>query len=60
MKRYADQSKYLFEYVLKNHTDIRAIWLRRSQTVYDILKSEGRKVYLHYLISAIMKKSMIY
>lgn len=51
--RYADQSKYLFEYIVKNHTDIRAIWLTRSQTVYDRLKSEGREVYLLYSISAI-------
>lgn len=51
--RYADQSKYLFEYIVKNHTDIRAIWLTRSQTVYDRLKSEEREVYLLYSISAI-------
>lgn len=52
-QRYADQSKYLFEYIVKNHTDIRAIWLTRSQTVYDQLKSEGQEVYLLYSVSAI-------
>ncbi len=51
--RYADQSKYLFKYVMKNHTDIRAIWLIRSKTVYNQLKSEGYEVYLLYSIPAI-------
>ncbi len=51
--RYADQSKYLFEYMVKNHTDIRAIWLTRSQMVYDQLKSEGNEVYMLYSIPAI-------
>ena len=52
-KRYADETKYLFEYVVKNHTDIKAIWLTRNQTVYNQLKSEGYKVYLLYSMSSI-------
>ncbi len=52
-QRYADQSKYLFEYIVKNHTDIRAIWLTRNQMVYDKLKEKGCEVYLLYSIPAI-------
>lgn len=52
-QRYADESKYLFEYMVKNHPDMRAIWLTRSQTIYTRLKSEGNEVYLLYSIPAI-------
>ncbi|PHS36979.1 MAG: hypothetical protein COB07_11675 [Sulfurovum sp.] len=62
-QRYADQSKYLFKYIVKNHTDIRAIWLTRNQMVYEQLKGEGYEVYLLYSIPAIwysMRAKVLY
>jgi CDP-glycerol glycerophosphotransferase (TagB/SpsB family) len=44
--RYDENSKYLFEYVNRNVPDIRAIWLTRSQKVFDHLKRNGREVYI--------------
>ncbi len=62
-ERYADQSKYLFEYMLKNYPEMRPIWLTRSQTVYARLKNEGNEVYLLYSIPAIwysMRAKVLY
>ena len=46
--RYDDNSKYLFEYVNKVASDIRAIWLTESQTVYEYVKKMGYEVYKTY------------
>lgn len=42
---YSDNSKSLFEYVNKNHTDIKCIWLTRNKDVLLYLKGEGHKCY---------------
>ncbi len=39
--RYADNSKYLFEYILKNKTDINAIWFTKDKLLYKELLSKG-------------------
>ena len=44
-ERYADNSKYLFEYVNKYHPEIKAVWLTRNQNTYDLIKKKGYKVY---------------
>ena len=51
--RYADQSKYLFEYIVKYYPEIRPVWLTRSDEVYEQLKSNGYEVYLHYSLAGI-------
>ena len=33
-EKYADNSKYLFEYVNKNLPSVRAIWLTKNESVY--------------------------
>lgn len=43
-QKYADNSKYLFEYMLKNHTEITCIWQTRNQDVFQMLKKEGNPV----------------
>lgn len=43
---YADNSKYLFEYVCKNHPEIHAVWLARTRDVYDLVRSKGFPVYM--------------
>ncbi len=43
---YADNSKYLFEYVNRNHHTIRAVWLTKNKAAYDLVKNRGYEVYL--------------
>ena len=40
-RKYAQNSKYLFEYVLTNHPEIDAYWITCSPDVYRELKSKG-------------------
>jgi CDP-glycerol glycerophosphotransferase (TagB/SpsB family) len=42
---YADNSKYLFEYVNRNHHTIRAVWLTKNRAAYDLVKSRGYEVH---------------
>ncbi len=44
--RYSDNSRALYEYVLAHRTDIRAVWITRSQQVYDRLKQQQMPVAL--------------
>ena len=43
---YADNSKYLFDYVNSNQDVIRAVWLTKNKAAYDLVKSHGYEVYL--------------
>ena len=52
-ERYADNSKYLFEYLNKYHPEIKAIWLTNSKTVYSSLRKKGYKVFLTKSLSGI-------
>ena len=44
--RYSDNSRALFEYTLTNCPDIRAVWMTKSQKVYELLKAKGMPVEL--------------
>jgi len=50
---YADNSKYFFEYVVHNHTEIKAIWLTRSKNVIDELNCLGLKVHHNLSIKGV-------
>jgi CDP-glycerol glycerophosphotransferase len=52
--KYADNSKYLFEYVNKNHPNIRAIWLTKNKSVYDLVQSKDYEVYYKYSLKSIL------
>jgi len=41
---YSDNSKHLFEWVLKEKPDINACWITRSNKIYEKLKSSGKPV----------------
>jgi CDP-glycerol glycerophosphotransferase (TagB/SpsB family) len=41
---FAENSKYLFQYVVSNHKDIDAIWITKSDDVFRELKHKGYKV----------------
>ena len=43
-KVYMDNTKYLFEYVTKNHPEVDAVWLTHSKSIYNDLKSQNLKV----------------
>jgi CDP-glycerol glycerophosphotransferase len=43
---YSDNCRNLYEYVVKNHKEIHAVWITRSQAVYDNLKSRNLEVAL--------------
>jgi CDP-glycerol glycerophosphotransferase (TagB/SpsB family) len=42
-EQYSDNSKYMFEYVNKNHPEINAVWITRSKSVFKTLREAGRK-----------------
>ena len=42
---YSDNSKYFYNYVLRNKTNIKSIWITRSDTTYKYLKKEDLPVY---------------
>ncbi len=45
-EKYSDNSKYLFEWVLKNHPHIHAVWITRNKTIFHTLKEKGIPVAL--------------
>lgn len=51
---YADNSKYLFEYVNNNHMEIDAIWLTRNTEVISKIKTKGYKCYHMFSIKGIL------
>lgn len=45
---YDDNSKYLFEYILKNHQEISPYWVTRNLVVYEYLKANDKPVLYYY------------
>ncbi len=60
---YSDNSKYLFEYVNKEHPEINAIWISRNKNVVEKLKNKGYKAYYYksfeYFINA-MRAAVVF
>ena len=52
-EKYADNSKYLFEYVNKYHPEIKAIWLTSNQNTFKLVKNKGYKVAKTYSLKGI-------
>ena len=46
--KYADNSKYLFEYVNRNCHNIKAIWLSNDSNTVKLVKKKGYKSYKTY------------
>ena len=44
-KLYADNSKYMFEYINNIHPDIKAIWISREKKVVKEIRQKGYKAY---------------
>lgn len=47
-KRYSDNPRALYEYVLANEPSIKAVWITNSKQVYDRLKTEGKPVAMRH------------
>ena len=43
-KAYIDNTKYLYEYVLENHPEIKAVWATLDKEVFEQLEEEGKPV----------------
>lgn len=53
-KLYADNAKYLYEWVVKQHPEVNAVWLTTEDSVYSKLKEKGYSVYLASTLKAKM------
>ncbi len=42
--KYSDNAKVLYEYILENHKEIKAIWLTHNENIYRKLKNEAKPV----------------
>lgn len=51
--KYSDNSRYLFEYVNKNESGIKAIWITKSKKVHEYLESEGYTSYMAFSLKGI-------
>lgn len=53
-KIYADNPKYLFEYVNKNKPEISCVWITRNKEVYKMLTERGYTCYERYSVRGIL------
>lgn len=51
---FADNSKYLFEYVTKSHPEIESVWITRNRDVCKEVKKRGYKCYLRTSLSGMI------
>lgn len=51
--RYADNPRYLYEYLIKEHNEIRAVWLTKDDSIYVYLRESGSEVYKRYSFKGI-------
>mgnify|MGYP001253641565 FL=1 len=49
-EQYSDNTKYLFEYINRNHPEIKAVWLSRNKEVINLIRNKGFKAYYCYSI----------
>lgn len=43
-KNYMDNTKYLYEYVVENHPEIKALWITANPEIFDQLTADGKPV----------------
>ncbi len=53
-EKYVDNSKYLFEYVSKNHPEIRAIWTTKNKSALESIKNQNFEAYHYSSLKAIL------
>lgn len=47
-EKYGDNTKYLFEYIGNNKPDIKAVWLTRDKTAFDLINAKNQSVVWAY------------
>jgi len=52
-EKYTDNSKYLYEYINKNHKNIRAIWLTKNKDTLRMIQNKGYETYYMYSLTGI-------
>lgn len=52
-KLYADNAKYMFEYINAYHKEIRAIWITKDRTVAQSVREKGYEAYRLYSLRGI-------
>lgn len=50
---FSDNSRYFFEYMIKNHTQIRNIWVTKNNAIVEKMQNLGFECYKAYSIKAI-------
>lgn len=53
-EKYSDNPKYLYEYIIKNHPEINAIWVSKDPEIVKYLKNKGYKAYKKYSFISIL------
>ncbi len=53
-KLYADNSKYLYEYMNQKHPEVESVWLTRSGAILQELTNKGLKCYKRFSVKGIM------
>ena len=53
-QRYSDNSRMFFEYVNKNHPEIKTVWLSKNNDVVRKLRAEGRNAFSSYSIAGLL------
>lgn len=51
---YVDNSKYFFEYVSKNHPEIRAIWTTKNKSALKFIGNQNFEMYHYFSLKAIL------
>lgn len=52
-QRYSDNSRMFFEYVNKNHPEIKTVWLSKNKDIVKKLRAEGRNAFSSYSIAGL-------
>jgi CDP-glycerol glycerophosphotransferase len=52
--RYADNSRYYFEYIVKNHPNINAVWFTFNKDIHQLLLRKGYKCICGIRVSSIL------
>lgn len=53
-KAYADNPKYLFEYIISDHPEIEVVWITKSHSVQESVSSQGFKCYYYFSLKGIL------
>lgn len=52
--KYSDNSRFLYEYIINNHREIRAIWITQDDDIIKELDEKGYEVYRVYSLKSIL------